>query len=148
MTHEGDTGQCPLCTLAFHYRLVHNGFNDSAYAYCDRCGMTALLSGWSEDIPRAAHLQVHQRIGVGVEPFLAPCTCGGHFRAEAMPRCPYCQGILDPRAATAFIEANAPGTLAGWRWQQSWDGLYAIIINDRVVSDPWIRTPTAGEAEA
>lgn len=28
--------------------------------------------------------------------------------------------------ATAWIEANAPGTKKGWRWQRNWIGTYAI----------------------
>jgi hypothetical protein len=27
----------------FSYQLIHNGFSDTAFAYCDRCGRTALL---------------------------------------------------------------------------------------------------------
>lgn len=26
---------------------------------------------------------------------------------------------------------------AGWQWQRSWKGLYAIVVDDRHVADPW-----------
>ena len=37
------TGTCESCGHSFDYMLIHNGFNDSAFAYCDSCGMTALF---------------------------------------------------------------------------------------------------------
>ena len=138
-----NVGRCANCAATFKYSLIHNGFNESAYAYCDDCGTTAVLSGWSPNIPPEAGLRVHGRITAGVEPFLASCPCGGRFRASAVPRCPACREPLDPVACTAFIEADAPGTAKGWRWQRSWDGLYSIVINGRQVSDPWRRRPTS-----
>jgi hypothetical protein len=132
---------------SFAYALIHSGFNDSAYAYCDRCGVTAILSGWSADIPAQAGLQLHERITPSVEPFLAPCSCGGRFSASASPRCPTCDEPLDANTAGQFIEADALGAAQGWRWQRSWDGLYAIIINGREVQDPWLRHPSSSVRE-
>jgi hypothetical protein len=134
-------GYCSHCASDFLYRLIHNGFNDSAYAYCDVCGCTALLSGWATDIPVEAGLVIHARITPSVEPFLRRCSCGGRFTSRAAPRCPHCQFELSAGDATSFLEANAPGTDVGWRWQCSWDGLYCIIIGDRVTYDPWAHRP-------
>jgi hypothetical protein len=36
-----------------------------------------------------------------------------------------------------WIEAGAPRTAGGWRWQRNWQGLYAITIEGRVVRNPW-----------
>ena len=148
MTDWETVGQCSKCAGAFEYSLIHNGFNDSAYAYCERCGATAMLSGWSSDIPPEAGLRLHERIAAGVEPFLSPCPCGGRFRASADPRCPACAEPLDAIAASAYIEANAPGVATGWRWQRSWSGLYSIIVNGREVPDPWARRSVSDVAEA
>jgi len=148
MSDKPDVGHCPRCSTAFDYRLYHSGFSDAAYAYCDRCGMTALLDGWNSDIPSNAGLQLHERIGPSVEPFLAPCSCGGRFLARAVPRCPTCSDALDPHAVRTFLEANAPGTAKGWRWQGSWDGLYFIVVNDRLVRDPWMPKGSIDRAEA
>jgi hypothetical protein len=54
----------------------------------------------------------------------------------ASPRRPRCREC-SPIAAGSWIEAQAPGTAKGWRWQGSWDGLYAMIIEERVVRNLW-----------
>jgi hypothetical protein len=45
---------------------------------------------------------------------------------------------LSAALATLYIEENAPGTLKGWRWQQSWSGLYAFLIKDKVIRDNFL----------
>ena len=137
MDHSDDTAWCESCRVGFTYFLVHNGFNDSAYAYCDTCGMTALLSGWSKKIPAGVNLKIHEVISESVEPFLQKCTCGGTFRRDASPRCPRCNSKLSATEAAKYIEANAPGAKKGWRWQRNWQGLYCITIEGRVVNDNW-----------
>lgn len=129
-------GVCEHCHRTFDYSLIHNGFNDSAYAYCDSCGCTAVISGWSP-IPEGARIRIHQRIDPDVEQYLDQCACGGKFTANASPRCPSCREMLSPVNATAWIEANAPGTAKGWRWQGSWSGIYCIIVEDCIARDPW-----------
>src|ERR1700720_1205354 len=119
-----DTGNCESCASHFQYELLHNGFGDTAYAYCERCGRTALLSCWYSNIPPEAHLKVHGPVNIEAESLLAPCECGGAFRAAGSPRCPKCHVALSAEASMSFIEANAPGTVKGWRWQRSWQGLY------------------------
>lgn len=68
MDNSDDTARCESCSEGFTYFLVHNGFNDSAYAYCDTCGMTALLSGWSKKIPEGLNLKIQQVISESVKP--------------------------------------------------------------------------------
>src|ERR1700756_1562737 len=111
-----DTGVCEACHQSFNYSLVHNGFGDTAYAYCDKCGRTAFVSGWSKDIPVAAKLKLHGRVNPEAEAFLAPGACGGVFRAGAPPRCPGGRTPLPAGLAAVYLEANAPGTAKGWRW--------------------------------
>ena len=131
-----DLGTCEKCAGQFRYQIIHNGFSDTAYAYCDRCGCTAIISGWSPR-PADAPFKVHQSISADVEPFLKPCSCGGHFRAGAAPRCPECNSALSADAATSYIEVNAPGTAKGWRWQRDWVGVYCIVVDGRRMDDPW-----------
>jgi hypothetical protein len=137
MPQVRDQGSCSSCRETFEYSLIHNGFSDSAYAYCDRCGMTAFFDGRSSAIPGGVTLKVHGPIGRDVEPHAAPCDCGGHFRGDGSPRCTKCLVQLDPELCATFIEKNAPGTAMGWRWQRSWQGLYAIVIDGRSIKDPW-----------
>ena len=137
MSREKDKGQCETCHQYFGYYLIHNGFNDSAYAYCERCGETCILSAWYDKIPKHMGLKFHQVISESVEPLLKPCECRGRFRKGTSPRCPHCNSELSAVAATKYIEANAPGAKMGWRWQQDWEGLYCIIVEDKVVNDNW-----------
>jgi len=137
MVAQPSAGLCEHCHKQFSYWLIHNGFNDSAYAYCDSCEYSVPLSGWHKGIPAEAHLQIHKRISKDAEPFLKSCLCGGAFRADAIPRCPHCRQSLSPIVAKTYIEANAPGTKKGWRWQDNWSDLYSIIMDGKSVTDWW-----------
>lgn len=131
---DGD-GNCEACGKPFPYYLIHNGFSDSAYAYCDTCGYTALLGLYTH--PKGLSFQPFKRIDASVEAHLKPCRCGGHFTADASPRCPACGKALSAEEAASWIEANAQGSAKGWRWQRNWRELYCIVIQGRSVSDPW-----------
>lgn len=130
------TGTCETCGDSFSYDLFHTGFGDSAYAYCGRCGCTALISDY---LPRPPGVPItfHQCITKEVEPYLTDCPCGGRFHAGAAPRCPSCDALLSADAAAAYIEANAPGTATGWTWQRDWVGVYCIVIDGKLARDPW-----------
>jgi hypothetical protein len=128
-------GKCGQCGKLFPYDLFHSGFGDFAYAYCDRCGMLSILDGWKP--PEGVKLTIHRMIAPDIEPLLSPCPCGGQFRAGASPRCPHCGSRLSAEEATTWIEANAPGTARGWRWQRNWSGIYAISIERPFVRDNW-----------
>lgn len=129
-------GLCEHCNQSFLYRLYHSGFSDCSYAYCDKCGMTAVLSYWSKGTPRRpSACPPHQEICAEFEKYLEPCSCGGAFKKGSSPRCPHCSLPLSAQLATRYIEANAPGTRKGWRWQRNWNQLYCIVIGNREVHD-------------
>ena len=137
MRREDGRGRCEHCGGHFPYEVVHDGFNDSTHAYCDRCGTTAIL-GLMEIKKRLGEIpKVVTPLPSRIEPMLAPCPCGGRFRGAAPARCPLCRGPLSARLAASWIEDQAPGARKGWRWQRSWSGLYALILGERVVFDPW-----------
>src|SRR6185436_11116496 len=118
--------------------LIHNGFNESAYAYCDRCGTTALFNGYSDPVPKDVNVGFHGPLRPDAERLVQPCACGGRFRGTAAPRCPHCTTELSAVASTEFIERHAAGSAGGWRWQRSWQGLYAIVVEGRMIEDPWM----------
>ena len=128
-------GTCENCKRNFAYATIHNGFNDSAFAYCDRCGRAAFFSAWSKRPSDAVFQQ--GSLPSHLESLCAPCECGGNFRANASPRCPHCHEELSAELAASYIERDAAGTAKGWRWQRSWNGLYAIVIEGRSAKDPW-----------
>jgi hypothetical protein len=53
---EVNLGTCEHCQKHFEYSLVHCGFSDCIYAYCDSDGTTAILSLWDNRIPKSARL--------------------------------------------------------------------------------------------
>ena len=129
------SGNCEHCERDFSYSLIHNRFNDSAFAYCDKCGRTATFSAWSKK-PKEAVFQ-QGTLSSHLESFVAPCECGGKFRSDASPRCPHCNEPLSAELGATYIERNAPGTAKGWRWQRNWKGLYSIVIEGQSAKDPW-----------
>jgi hypothetical protein len=136
-----DIGTCDRCGKQFEYYLVHNGFNESAYAYCDKCGRSAILDYYSKSVPKGIGFGYGKEIDSAWERWLEPCECGGRYKGGAQPRCPHCGNELSAEAATQYLEANAPGAKGGWRWQRTWRGLYCIVINDRWVEDNWRTAP-------
>jgi len=131
-----ETGKCEHCNQSFGYYLIHSGFNSSSYAYCDRCGMTAILSIYDKRMPKVETASADfGEISAEIEPHLQSCQCGGMFRKGASPRCPKCSVALSPEVASTYIEANAAGIEKGWRWQRNWNQTYCIVIENRSVND-------------
>lgn len=132
-------GVCDRCDRSFHYYLIHSGFNDSYYAYCNLCGKTAILDLYS---PRLSNPRL-QRVPLGRIPAeldgrLGPCACGGRFVMNAGPRCPHCRQLLSAMKASPFIEVQAEGTKKGWRWQGTWEGIYWIVVENRSVRNNFL----------
>jgi hypothetical protein len=128
------TGKCGYCKSAFKLDLLHCGFGDCSYAYCNSCGKTALLSGWSKKWPVGVKC-TQAEISAEMEVHLEPCSCGGSFLKGSSPRCPECKQPLSASEATSYIEDQAPGTKKGRRWQRNWSGLYGVVINGIKVND-------------
>jgi len=128
---DNQTRSCGHCGNTFRYRVINHGFNDSAYAYCNRCSFTVVLSG-RNPIAQRVGLEIQQRIprrDIGspayraraystpnIEDLLKPCPCGGAFLASADPKCPHCARPLSEPAPS---------------------GIYSIVLNDNRVHDWW-----------
>jgi hypothetical protein len=128
------TGSCEHCGASFEVALIHNGFNDSSYAYCSNCGKTAILSGWSKNWPNGVKC-TQAEIAPEMGQYLLACECGGKFFKGSSPRCPKCGQVLSADGATIYIEGQSPGTQKGWRWQRNWQGIYCVVINGHRVVD-------------
>jgi len=139
-------GVCETCGIHFAYNLLHSGFDDLAYVYCDSCGRTVVLGGWSK-IARRMPVLIQVPLQATIASLLKACPCGGRFSNSASPRCPSCNHELSAERATEYIERNAPGTDRGWRWQRSWSGTYCIAIEGRVVTD-WLDENTLKSHDA
>jgi hypothetical protein len=95
--------------------------------------MTADLSHWSKQFPRIR--AEFGEIPTEMEPHIGACLCGGHFKKGAYPRCPHCNHELSAELAADWIEHDAPGAAKGWRWQQNWHEIYAIVIGNKRLKD-------------
>jgi hypothetical protein len=131
------TGTCEHCGEDFTIELFHNGFGDNSHAYCEKCGKTAILSGWSKYWPNGVKC-TQAEIAQEMENHLKRCECGGRFKQGSSPRCPLCKQALSPDRATEYLERQAPGAKKGWRWQRSWSGLYCAVINGQQVIDNFV----------
>jgi hypothetical protein len=129
-------GLCRACGTHFRFDLIHNGFNDSSFAYCGMCGRTALCSHWKW--PPSVPLAGYGPLQPEHTTHLRRCACGGYFHTHAMPRCPSCRSAFDPVEAASWIEAAAGSTGRGWRWQRTWQGLYAVSVGEPALTDPWV----------
>jgi hypothetical protein len=146
-------GDCEHCGKFYRYSLWHSGFGDNSYAYCNDCGMLAIINYENPAVVGFPPLSTQcAEIDESWEPLLRPCVCGGTFRKGASPRCPACNEPLSAAHASAHIEAQAQGAGRGWRWQQSWSGVYCMAIDDpqnpgrpRQMVDPVI-TPESATA--
>lgn len=143
MQMEDGKGVCEHCRQEFGYCLLHAGFAEISYAYCDACGQTAILSHWDKRMPHLSGCKGQQEMCSEMEPYLKHCDCGGSFRRGASPRCPHCYEQLSADLAAAFLEANAPGTKKGWRWQRNWSSLYCIVIEGNRVPNNFLEAPPA-----
>jgi len=127
-------GTCDKCGESFKFEIFHNGFGDTSYAYCDTCGMTAILSGWHRQWPSSVKC-TQAEIAPEMQPYLKPCECGGRFAKGNSPRCPHCKQPLSAEKAAEYIEQQSPGTRKGWRWQRNWLGIYCAVVDGRHVAD-------------
>lgn len=124
-------GDCEHCGRLYRYSLWHSGFGDTAYAYCDECGMLALLNLSNEQVSALPPLtSQYGEIDQKWEALLQSCPCGGHFRKGASPRCPFCNEKLSAMHAAEHIETQALGAGKDWHWQNDWNGIYCIAIDD------------------
>lgn len=138
MREDFAIGKCDKCGVGFRYYLIHTGFGYYSYAYCDRCGKLCLLQVFSKNAPEKYKNKQHmQKISEEMDQYIEKCSCGGGFKHDASPRCPTCNSQLSAEAAREYIERNAPGTKAGWKWQGNWDELYAIVIENNMIEDNW-----------
>ena len=146
-------GECEHCSRAYRYMLLHAGFGDFSYAYCDCCGTAAVFSFTNKDLANLPpNTSPNQVITSDWEPFLRPCSCSGHFRRGASPRCVACNSVLSAEYAGNHIEQNFRGAARGWHWQQDWTGTYCLVIEDptspgtlRQIPDPIIKLNNPNE---
>jgi hypothetical protein len=128
-------GTCEECHKMFEYTLQHSGVTNTCYAYCEGCGMTAILDISDGRFPiELIRSSSYKVIVPDLERHLRPCLqCGGRFTATASPQCPHCRQVLSAVKATEYLERGNASKSPGWRWQKSWNGNYCIVIEGKQV---------------
>lgn len=92
---------CPHCGRVIKLKqkhFYHAGFNDRGFLYCDTNAGIFEFSSFNSNYERLAgnkHPWTLDEVEKGqLETHISPCPCGGRFRFDAYPRCPYCRGDL------------------------------------------------------
>jgi hypothetical protein len=107
---------CPKCHRTFHTNqeyAYHAGFGNVGFLYCDSCPNLVVFGSFDPDYRKIVGRKVHPWV-LGpfkrwrVERRLKPCSCGGHFRFGAKPRCPLCNQAIPSILPDAihFIETG------------------------------------------
>ena len=88
---------CPHCGKIIELQqqyLYHAGFSNLGFLYCDTCSNILEFGSYNpnyETIVGNKHPWVlTPEEKTELESHLAPCPCGGHFKFNAYPRCPFC----------------------------------------------------------
>jgi uncharacterized protein with PIN domain len=92
---------CPECNYEINVSypdIIHSGFNDSGFLYCDRSG-DLLTWGiydkrYRELVGDVAPWDLNEEEKKVIESALIQCPCGGTFKFAALPRCPNCNSVL------------------------------------------------------
>ncbi len=107
-------GDCEHCGQLYRYSLWHSGFGDNSYAYCDECGMLAILNHTNPQVagfPKST--QQYGEIEESWEALLQPCVCGGHFCKGASPRCLHCNHELICHPCRSALGTAGSGNIQG-----------------------------------
>lgn len=89
--------QCPSCKYAIdvsYPRIIHAGFSDSGFLYCDKNGDLVTWSSYDKTyaglVSNKHPWDLSRKEKALVEKNLIDCPCGGKFTFAAKPRCPNC----------------------------------------------------------
>lgn len=129
---------CPTCKHSYYGRVLHAGFDDSEFLYCDRCFRIALLSIYSRSadillrlaVPALWSWRESAASRIEIEASLRGCECGGRFTFDAVPKCFNCQSVLPLETILEAFGAH------GW-WGVGWRGFYCLIQEEHLVQNPY-----------
>jgi hypothetical protein len=100
--------RCPHCHRELEYERIHTGFSDLGFMYCDQDETVVTWDSYDETYARIAlkhpwTLDAAER--QLVVDAMGPCTYGGKFSFDNVPRCPHCNGELPELGAdpTYFV---------------------------------------------
>lgn len=83
---------CKSCKKDF-YAEVNDEMGSWEIKHCNRCNNVVRIN-WleplSKKVEKKAYLQDNRWSIELIESYLKPCSCGGRFLYDALPRCPYC----------------------------------------------------------
>jgi hypothetical protein len=92
---------CPNCQKEIRLRqkyFYHAGFSNRGFLYCDKSSSTLKFGSYNPNYQRIVGrkhpwtLSAEEKTKLEIH--LAPCKCGGRFRFDAPPLCPFCHESL------------------------------------------------------
>jgi hypothetical protein len=133
---------CASCAKTFSVALLHNGFNNSEFLYCDTCHRVAILNFYSRrsnlllqlaDMSGGVLWSWRNSIEANrdIEMRLSPCQCGGHFSFQAAPHCPICRAALNLQDVLRQLNVRQG-------WNNGWRGIYCLVVEGGIVEDPFV----------
>jgi uncharacterized C2H2 Zn-finger protein len=93
---------CPTCENVIRLKqkqIYHAGFSNLGFLYCDTCTNILEFSTYNKHyvaiVGEKHPWTLSQKDKRKVETHLKQCSCGGRFRFDLQPKCPYCGGSLE-----------------------------------------------------
>ncbi len=92
---------CPSCKKEIELQqkyFYHAGFSNQWFLYCDKDSSTLEFGSYNPNYERIVGSKhpwsLTAKEKAKLEKHLAPCKCGGRFRFNAPPLCPFCKSSL------------------------------------------------------
>jgi uncharacterized protein YbaR (Trm112 family) len=92
---------CPSCKKTIELQgivnPIHAGFNNTAVLYCDKCTSTLIIQVYDKKyniLVNKLPWLLDQKEKFLIENNLKPCSCGGSYKFDEPPRCPYCRNSM------------------------------------------------------
>lgn len=89
---------CKYQIIIDYPNIIHSGFNDSGFMYCDNCPNILTWSIYDRNYEKLVNGKVPWLLNDSeknlIEESVIKCESGGNFRFSAKPRCPNCNNII------------------------------------------------------
>jgi hypothetical protein len=150
---------CYHCNSTFSYIYAHAGFGDEVFFYCDKCGMVATIDMYCKeyrpfyekhiavrtyDAQNKKDLEIFEenfsKMKQGILKNLKPCSCGGTFTIDAIPRCPVCSKELEWNQMVDEIDKTSGSTIPHYFKnfvKKGWKDIYYFVFNNRQIRNNW-----------
>lgn len=152
---------CYHCNSSFNFEFAHAGFGDEIFFYCDQCGIVATVDTYSEEMSKGRFYEKYilgrkynthrkqdlaifeeniKKMKIAISKGLQPCSCGGKFTIDAIPRCPVCNKELEWDKVVDEIDSNSDSVTPRYFkkiLKKGWHDIYYFVFNGRQIRNNW-----------